>query len=185
LPAGWASTPSKPDPSDKANNAALDKCVGEPDTDADETGESDSPDYSQGNASISSSASSYKSKADLTTDIASVTSPKINGCLDQLFTARLKPTLPAGSAVDAVALVVTPHAATDPANVPATAAGTITITTSGQKVVVYLNVAFITGPLIEAEVDFEAAAQPVPAAIRTGLIAKVAARAATGSSQTT
>jgi hypothetical protein len=175
-------TPYEPDPSDAADDAALDKCVGVTDTDSDETGEADSPDYSLGNATISSSASTYRSQADLNTDIASVKSPKISGCLDAMFAAQLKPTLPTGSTLDSVLITVAPHTTTEPANMVATAVGTVDITASGQKVVVYLNVAFITGPLIGAEVDFENAAQPIPAGIQSAAIAKVAARAALGAS---
>lgn len=185
VPAGWKSTPYQPDPTAAADNAALDKCVGVADTDADETGEADSPDYSLSNATISSSASSYKSQADITSDTTAIKSPKISSCLDTLFAAQIKPTLPTGSILGGVSITVTPHSSTEPANVIATAAGTIAVTASGQHIVVYLNVAFITGPLIEAELDFENVAQPVPAAIQTAATAKVAARAATGGSTTT
>ena len=185
VPAGWKSTPYQPDPSDAADNAALDKCLGVPDTDSDETGEADSPDYSLANATISSSASSYKSQADITTDTETIKSPKISSCLDALFATQLKPTLPTGSTLGGVSITVTPHTSTEPANVIATAAGTISVTASGQSIVVYLNVAFITGPLIEAEVDFEDVGQPVPVAIQTAAITKVAARAANGGSTTT
>jgi hypothetical protein len=55
-----------------------------------------------------------------------------------------------------------------PANVIATGAGTITVSVNGQHVAVYVTVALITGPLIEAEVDTEnvgtLAAPAIPAA---------------------
>jgi hypothetical protein len=51
---------------------------------------------------------------------------------------------------------------------------------SGQQVPVYLAVAFITGPLIEAEIDAVNASAPVPASVVNPLVAKVATRAAKG-----
>jgi hypothetical protein len=51
---------------------------------------------------------------------------------------------------------------------------------NGQQVRVYLTVAFITGPLIEAEVDAENVGTPVPATVVNPLVATVATRAPKG-----
>jgi hypothetical protein len=45
---------------------------------------------------------------------------------------------------------------------------------------VYLTVAFITGPLIEAEVDAQNIGSPGPAPVMSSLVSTVATRAAQG-----
>jgi hypothetical protein len=174
----WTSAPSTPDPNSAAENAALAKCVGQPDTSPDQVAEVDSPDYSSGNASISSSASSFKKPSDLTADIAILKSAKVSTCYDVLVRSEAPASLPPGTTLNSVTIVITPGSTDGPRNVVATGAGKINISQSGQRADVFLNVAFITGPLIEAEVDFENVGEPVPAAIRAAVIAKVAARAA-------
>jgi hypothetical protein len=179
LPAGWTGTPYMVDPGDAANDTAMAKCTGGRDTDADESGESHSPNYALAGATVSSQASSFRTADDLTADVATLHSAKISGCFDALLRAEVAASLPAGTTVNAVAITITPTAAgAAPSNVVATGSGTVTVTSSGLKLGVFLNVAFITGPSIEAELDFENLGQPVPAAVQTALIAKVAARAA-------
>ena len=56
----------------------------------------------------------------------------------------------------------------------------IRVSANGQRVAVYVTVAFITGPLIEAEVDTSNAGTPVPASVVKSLVATVANRAAEG-----
>ena len=75
---------------------------------------------------------------------------------------------------------MTPGSGGGPRNVVGHGAGRINVTTGGQVVNLYLNVAFITGPLIEAQVDFQGIGAPVPLATRTAAIATVAARVAAG-----
>lgn len=176
LPAGWAGTASDPDPDEASEDAALAQCVGGKDSFPDETGESNSDDYGLDNASISSSAASFKSEADVTADTANIKSPKIDGCYKQLAVSELGG-LPAGATLNSAVIDVTPGSAGGPKNVVATASGKIEVTASGQVLDFYLNIAFITGPSIEAEVDFFNIGSPVPATLRSSLIAKVAARA--------
>jgi hypothetical protein len=176
LPAGWAGTPSEPDSDEASEDAALATCVGGKDSYPDATGESNSDDYALDNANISSSATSFQSQADVTADIANITSPKIDSCYKQLAVSELG-ALPAGATLTSVEIDVTPGSAGGPRNVVATASGKIEVTVSGQQLAFYLNIAFITGPLIEAEVDFFNIGGTVPTALRTSLIAKVAARA--------
>lgn len=180
LPGGWVGAPYSADPSDAANRATLLQCVGGRNTDSDKTGEAHSQDYSLADATISSQASSYRSQDDLTADIAIIGSPKISSCYDQLVRGQISASLPAGTTVNSVSFMIAAGAGGGPGNVIGTGTGTINVTSSGQTADVYLNVAFITGPLIEAEIDFENVDQPVPADTRSALIAKIAARASTG-----
>jgi hypothetical protein len=180
LPSGWKGTPHQPDPNSAAEDAALAACIGARDTDGDQIAEANSDDFGLSNASISSSATSYRSQSDLVTDIATLHSPKLSSCFSQMLKKQLASSLPAGSEVASASITVTPGSAGGPANVIATGTGTVQVQVSGQQAPVYLTVAFITGPLIEAEVDAENVGTPVPAAVVNRLVATVATRAAKG-----
>jgi hypothetical protein len=180
LPPGWKGTPYHPDPSDAANQAALVKCVGARNTDSDKVAEAHSEHFALGDASISSSATSYRSQSDLDADLAKVHSPKLSPCYDQLVNTQLASSLPAGATIESESIKITPGSPGGPTNVVATGTGTIKVRVNGQQVPVYLTVAFITGPLIEAEVDTENVGAPVPASVVNGLVDAVATRAATG-----
>jgi len=180
LPAGWKGTPYQADPNDAADQAALLACTGGKDTTADKVAEANSDDYNLDNATISSSANSFKSQSDIDADVATLHSPKLSSCYDQLLKKQLATALPAGATIKSASITITPGSGGGPANVAATGSGTIQISANGQIVPAYVNVAFITGPLIEAEVDAENVGTPVPPAVVSALVAKVAARAAQG-----
>ncbi len=177
LPSGWKGAPYQPDPNDSANNAAMVQCVGARNTDSDKAAEAHSDSFALGDASISSSASSYRSQSDLDSDIAMLNSPKISPCFEQMMKKQLAASLPAGGTIESASIKITPGSAGGPANVVAMGTGTIKVQVSGQQVPVYLTVAFITGPLIEAEVDTENVGAPVPASVVNPLVATVATRA--------
>jgi hypothetical protein len=180
LPSGWKATPYQPDPNSAAEDAALAACVGARNTDGDRVAEANSDDFGHGDASVSSSASSYRSQSDLNADIVTLHSPKLSACFAQTAKKQLASSLPAGSEVTSAAIKITPGSAGGPANVIATGTGTVKVQASSQQVAVYLTVAFITGPLIEAEVDTENAGAPLPASVVNPLVATVATRAAKG-----
>ena len=183
LPAGWTGTPSDPNPTAAADSAQLARCMGARDTYPDETGDSNSDDYSLDNASISSEVTSMRTADDVKADTAIVTNPKIDTCYGQLAEAQLREGLPAGSTLKSESFVFTPGPAGGPKNVVATAAGKVELTVNSEVEDLYVNVAFITGPLIEAEVDFTNLGAPVPTTLRSSLIAKIAARAAAAAAE--
>jgi hypothetical protein len=180
LPSGWKGTPYQPDPNNSADTAALMKCVGARDTDSDKVAEADSDNFARGDASISSTAASYRSPSDLAADVATLHSPRISPCFGQMMKKQLAASLPAGATTESSSLKITPGSAGAPANVVATGTGTIKVAVNGQQLVMYLTVAFITGPLIEAQVDTENVGTPVPASVVNPLVAAVATRAAKG-----
>jgi hypothetical protein len=137
---------------------------------ADKTAEVDSSDFSLDDASISSNATSYKSQSDLDADTALIYNPKISTCYQQLIKTQAATSLPAGSTITAITLTITPRPGGGPSNVVGTGTGSITVTSGGATIPIYVSVAFITGPLIEAEVDFENPTQPVQAAMFTNLV---------------
>ena len=172
--------PYKPDPNAAADNAALVKCVGARDTDSDKVAEAHSDDFDLGNASISSSAASFRLQSDLGSDVAMLHSPRLSRCFKQMTRKQLAAAFPAGTKIKSTSIKITPGSAGGPANVVATGTGTIKVRVNGQRVSVYLTVAFITGPLIEAQVDTENVGAPVPASVVSPLVATVATRAAKG-----
>ncbi len=178
LPAGWVGTAYVPDPNSVAENAALVSCVGGRNTYTDETGDSNSPDYSLGNATISSDATSFRSQADVTNDVAIIKSPRCLACYQKEAAAQVTASLPTGATLDSASIAIVSGAGGGPSNVIGTGVGKVTVTIAGKVSVVYVNAAFIVGPLTEAEVDFTSLGAPVPASITGPLIAKVAARAA-------
>ena len=123
-------------------------------------------------------AESFRSTADVNADVALVHSPKVRACFQQLMRSQAKSELPAGTTVDSLLTHITADPAGAPRNVIATVDTTIEVRVSGQSVVVYMNSALIIGPLLEAEIDFTNAGEPVPAALREQLTKKVADRAA-------
>jgi hypothetical protein len=156
------------------------KCIGARNTNPDKVAEADSDDFSLGNATISSSASSYRSQSDLNADIAMLHSPKVSSCLGQTLTKQLTASLPAGATIQPASIKVTPGSAGGPANVVATATGTIRVEANGQEIPFYMTAAFITGPLIEANVNTVNIGTPVTASVVEPLVATVATRANKG-----
>ncbi len=180
LPTTWKGTPYQADPSEAADHAAFVKCLGVRNTDADKVAEADSQAFALGDASISSSATSYRSQSDVDADVAALHSPQLSPCEEQLVTKRLATSLPAGATIESASIKITPGSAGGPANVVATGTGAIKVSASGQQVGIYLTVAFITGPLIEAEVETENVGTPVSSSLVESLVAAVASRAAEG-----
>ena len=179
LPSGWQGKPYQPDPNDAANNAAFDTCVGTPNTDSDKVAEAHSDNFGQGLAIISSSATSYRSQTDLDAGVTMLHSPKVSPCFAQLIKTQAAASLP-GARIESASINITPGSAGGPPNVVATGAGTISVQLNGQQLAVYATVAFITGPLIEAELVTESVSAPVPAAVVNPLVARMAGRAVAG-----
>lgn len=175
---GWTASAPDPDPNGAAESAAQAKCAGGRDNYSDVTGESNSNDYSLDDATISSDVTSFRSQADVEDDIEILKSPKIDACFLKMFESEAG-VMPAGTSLDSASVLVTPGSAGGPSNVVGTGACKIEISNSaGQIADLYINFAFITGPSIEAEIDFTSLGAPVPASLRDPLIAKIAARVA-------
>ena len=163
LPAGWTSTPYQADPNEAAELAALMRCLGLPNTASDKVAEANSDDFHLGDASVSSSASSYRSQSAVDSNVAALHSSKFSSCLAQQLKQLIAPQLPAGAAIESVSVKVTPGSAGGPANVVGTVVGTIKIRAGGQQTVLYLRFAYIIGPLIWADVDAVNIGTPIPA----------------------
>jgi hypothetical protein len=174
LPAGWSGATHQADPSDAASSAAFAACLGVRNTYPDKAAHVDSQDFTQGNTTIVSTGDSFKSPSDVQSDVASLTSPKLVPCLKQQAASGLSN----GQTLDSFDLTFTPGSGGGPSNIVATISGSFTVTDSGQQQKVYLTSVYITGPSIETDVNVQSDA-PIPAALVSGLAAKVAARSNT------
>ena len=178
LPIGWKGKPSKSDPSDPASGVAPTKCAGIRNTDGDIVHDANSPEFTLGADTVSSSATSYRSQSDLDSDTATLHNPKLSACIEQEARTQFATSLPAGTVIESVSFKITPGSANAPDNVVATASGTVVVNAKGHEIAVYLNFAFITGPLIEAEVNVVSVGAPLDASVQQGLVDAVATRAA-------
>ncbi len=177
LPGTWKPTAYQADPNDAKNQAALLACAGAKNTAPDVTGTAHSPDYNLADASISSQASTYRAQSDIDADRALLSNAKIDGCYEKLLRSELSKSFPAGTTIKSLTVKIAPGSGGGPDNVVGSGAATVKVAANGQSVTVYVNLAFITGPLTEVEVDFENVGAPVPAATRAAVIKAVAGRA--------
>lgn len=179
LPAGWTASAAQTSADDGAAQARFAKCVGIRNTHADKVAEADSQAFSNKTASISSSASSYSSAADITADKSAFQDgPKATSCMTTMLRSEMTGQLPGGASLDGLNLKVVPGTNGGPANVIAKITGTIQVTSSGRHIKVYLDSTYIAGRKIEAEIDFESFSAPVDAALQAKLVKAVAQRVA-------
>jgi hypothetical protein len=178
LPAGWKGTPSSSDNSTDPTQVKLEQCLGVANHDAQQVATVDSDDFANADATISSSAKSYRTADVVTTDKNALLSGKAESCFRQVLPDALASSLPAGAKVGTIELHLTPRAATDPENLVATISASIPVTVSGQSITAYVSTAYIVGPQVEAQVDFENVGAPVPAGLQAQLVKTVADRVA-------
>jgi hypothetical protein len=179
LPSGWTASPAQTSADDGAAQSRFATCVGIRDTHADKVAEADSQEFTNQTASISSSASSYSSAADVTADEAAFRdAAKATSCMTTMLRSQMSGQLPNGATLDDINLAVHPGRNGGPANVIATISGTIKVTASGKQLDVYLDSTYIAGKQLEAEVDFESFGAPVDAALQSKLVKAVAQRVA-------
>jgi len=179
LPPGWTPSAAQTSTDDGAAQARFAKCVGIRNTHADKVAEADSQEFSNKTGSISSSASSYSSAADVTADKGAFQDgAKATRCMTTMLRSEMSGQLPGGASLDDLNLKVLPGNNGGPANVIAKITGTIKVTSSGQHFKVYLDSTYIAGKKIEAEVDFESFGAPVDAALQAKLVKAVAQRVA-------
>jgi hypothetical protein len=181
LPSSWKATPAEQD-NDTSGQDKLMKCVGAKNTEEDKVASADSDDYVLGDATISSSASSYKSQSSVDSDVALLKSPKLTPCFTTLLKKELAASLPEGASLGAVSMKFTPGPGAGPANVAGSGSATVSLTAGEDHVKVYINFVYLTGPLMEAEVYAENIGSPVPAAALQAAVKAVADRAAASNS---
>ena len=179
VPTGFKQGTPDANDDDAAQHAAIVACVGGKDTTSNKLDTARSS-FDQGDNSITSEASRFKSDDDVATDVALLKNAKFDSCAEQSARQSLTKSLPAGSKIDTVKMETEPTPAGAPSNLAAVGHGTVSITANGQTVKIYTVVGYITGPRIEAEVDLTGVGAPPGDAAIMQTITAVAQRAAKG-----
>jgi hypothetical protein len=182
LPVGWTSKPYRAHPSQAASDAALLKCTGTRNRVNEKVAEAYSRVFAYRSATVLSQAASYRSQGVLDSYSATLKGAKFSSCFERAVKKQLVASLPAGAKIESASFKVTPSLKVAPsargtsANVVASGAGVVKVALNGQRVALHLTMAYITGPLFEAEVDTTNIGGPVaPSLVRT-LVSSVAAR---------
>lgn len=178
VPAGSEATPhGSPGGKDVTIQAEKARCVGVRNTQAEMDSNAHSDDFAfpGGSVIVVSSAISYPSQSSVDQYVAMVTSPKFSRCYEQAMRSGAGPE----SAFEDSSVKITAGSGGGPSNVVATGASTVRM--SGQSKPVFLSLAFISGPLMTAEVVANGMnGTPVPASQMQALVRTVATRAAKG-----
>jgi hypothetical protein len=181
LSSDWTAQPYHDDSHGDTGDAAFLSCAGVKSTATDgEIATANSDDYYLANMVVSSSATSYRSESEVQSDFALVRSRKFSSCLNQLMTTLIKAGMPRGATINAPSFVMKPGSAGQPSNVAASGSGSVRVSLAGRSITLYMAMAFISGPRIEAFVSALNLQTPVPAPLMNRLTANVAARAARG-----
>jgi len=178
FPVGWEHTPYKPNSADSTAAAEFAKCLGVPNSDTDPVAEAHSDDFALGEARISSPAYSFRSQSTVDAYTAGLLSAKASPCVEQLVRQQIASVVPTGGTIESVSLRIVPGSVGGLPNIVATTAGTFKVKVSGKSVGGNFTVAFINGPLIEADVSAFSVGAPVPTDLMGSLAADVAGRAA-------
>src|ERR1700722_16394601 len=99
LPSGWTAKAAVPPPNPAAEPKAFAQCMGVTSSTPDVAAIAYSPDFIHGTEVVSSTATSFRSRADVPADSATLTTAKAASCLEQVDRARLTTELPAGGTV--------------------------------------------------------------------------------------
>jgi hypothetical protein len=176
LPVGWQAHPSTRNDDSNGLDSRLRACAGQLPTEHG-LASADSPDFSQGEATISSTATRYRTQAVVDSDVRLLRSKRTNVCLNRYFGQFVAQSAPAGVTVSDASFHIDAHPG-GPANLVGLGSGSLTITGPGGSIRTWIDVAFIAGPRIEAGVTFIGFGLPIDHALRDRLIAVVASRAA-------
>jgi hypothetical protein len=186
--AGWKATPSTDSSDDadaKARDAELAACTGEPSTDKDQVAEASTPDFTlETNAvvqTISATADSYRTVADVTADAQLFKNPKLESCYQKQF-AKYGPTL-VGSGFTYVSSTVKVTPGTTTA-LPGRIDAVLQLKKAGQPVTVGVTEVALVGRGVEESLTFFAVGQPVSAAVAQPFVTEAAAKLAKGTSTT-
>jgi hypothetical protein len=177
VPPGWTASTGSSGGGGQMD-AQLAACIGAKSSDADQIANVNGDTFDQGGSEISSSASRYKTQADVDNDVKLLSSPKLDACLTKTLREGVASSAPPGASVDSVSFHVSPGSHGGPSNVVGIGTGKLTLSADGASISAYLDIAFITGPRVEAEVDFTGLGAPIDKSLQRRLVAAVASRAA-------
>lgn len=171
LPSGWKATPHQDDPSDQALDDELAACVGRPSQSTYATASANSPDFSKGDAEVSSEVQIVKTAADFDADVAATRSSKFMSCLKRLGTKVLQQT---GATVRSVSVAPLPVASHG--EFSAGFRATIRLEAQGQTVTLYSDDILLGKDRIELTATFFDVERPPQAALENAVVDKLAAK---------
>jgi len=172
LPDGWRATQYRQDPVDKAINEQLAACLGRPSPETYTTVDLFSPDFSMGNADVSSEATLVKTTDDFKADAAAVRGPRFAPCVKR----ALAKFAPQGVSVRSIVIQPLPVASYGQFSIGYRA--TITLTGQGQTPVIYDDEVFLGKGRIELSASFSDVGRPFDPGLRRALLAKLGVRLA-------
>jgi hypothetical protein len=179
LPAGWVAEPHEDSGDPAAQQRQLAQCLGtRTDTSADRLDRQHSPDYTQGQSQIGSEVTAWKRQEDVDAQVQQLNQIGTASCLTKLLRAQVEKQLPSGATVDDFQLHLTHGSGDGPANVVATVAGTVKVTSGAQQVTVHLGAAYITGDRLTSTVQWTGVGQPIPSSVTDAATEAVADRVA-------
>lgn len=187
--AGWKSSPStdtSDDADSKAQDAELSACTGDPSNDEDRVAQASTPDFTLETSTavqdISAEASSYKTVAEVTTDVKTFKNPKLESC----FQKQLQ-THGASLFGDDLTYVSSTVKVTPSSSLPVVGRIDAILqlkTKAGKPVTVGVTEVALIGRGVEESLTFIAIGQAVSAAVAQPFITEAAAKLAKGTSTT-
>ncbi|MGH9126927.1 MAG: hypothetical protein ACRDZ8_19690 [Acidimicrobiales bacterium] len=177
LPTGWmAEGPSIPEGAFVDVASQLAHCLAVRDVTPDVTASTQSGPFTQGEEIVVSTAASFSNDTDVAAETAMLTNPKFTKCFDQAASGASY----GGATIQSATATVEPGRGSGPANVAGSLHVSYTGTYFSQGVQSTADVVLITGPRLLVTIEFFGITSSVPTAVEASVIAKVAARAATG-----
>jgi hypothetical protein len=174
FPTGWTSTPgdSSQAEEDKATEAELNKCAGTSGSEAEAASKS-GDDFAQGeNLQAGSEASLVKDAATYRSDLAALrNSSKVSSCVKEAFTKEFRKQFPGESSVEIADLSVPRHG-----DVTLAKRLTVSGTTQGQTVKVYIDVVLMGRNRYELTQTFFGIGSPFDGSLEKALVDKVGSR---------
>lgn len=184
LPSGWKGRPAHASSSgDAFREAAQLACMGLTATTtkrytAAEVAHAHSADFDRADATISASATSYKTQADVDANVKLLLGPKFSPCFAKALKSGFATEFAGQVSAVRTSYKITPGPAGGPENIVATGSGTFSYTAAGKRFTAYMSNAFITGPLVLVSVDGLNLNNRVPVGAMQKAIDRVATRAA-------
>jgi hypothetical protein len=174
FPPGWTSTPgdSSKTEDDKATEEELNKCTGTSGTDAEAASKS-GDDFAQGeNLQAGSEASLVKDETTYKNDLAALRNDsKVSSCVKEAFTNEFRKQFPGESSVDMTDLSMPRHG-----DVTLAKRLTVSGTTQGQTITVYVDVVLMGKNRYELTQTFFGIGSPFDASLEKALVDKVGER---------
>lgn len=178
FPAGWAGTTAAPDtPEDDARAADLAECAGAVDPAVAESATVTGKDFAKDTAEVASEVTYVKTTEQAQTDLAAITGPKVEGCVERFAGDLLQKEIEgSGARLDRFAFdrIKTQKIgdATEAFRM------TATVTAGGQTLTIYVDLIFILKGRAEISLAFSELGKPFNGTLQKSLLAKMGTKLA-------